>query len=255
MNGHTDQPSELFTQATFQSLEGYAAQHGLGLLSFWSENRDRPCNPDTGAWVVGNCSSIAQQPYDFTRIILQFAGGGPPPSPTPTASRPPSPAPSPSRSPSPRPSPSRPPTPGPTPSATPPPPPPGNLVADPGFEASGLAPWTCSPLAGVVSAPVHSGRAALAEAASSSDDAQCTQVVSVQPGHAYTLSAWVEGAYAFIGVSGSGAGDVSTFTPSASTYTRLGVPFTTGAGTTRVTVFVHGWYAQGTVYVDDVAVS
>ena len=45
-----------------------------------------------------------------------------------------------------------------------------------------------------------------------------------------------------------------TFTPSAG-YTQLTVPFTTGASTTHVTVFVHGWYAQGTIFADDFSVS
>jgi len=242
MNGHTDQPSELFTQSTFQSLEGYAASHGLGLLSFWALNRDRPCNPDTGAWVVGNCSSISQQPYDFTRIILEFAGTTPPPTPTPSASGTPRPTPTPSGTPRPTP----------TPSVTPPP---GNLVANPGFETGALAPWNCSPLDGVVSGRAHGGTFALSAAASSSDTAQCSQTIAVLPGHAYTLSAWVQGSYAFIGVNGTGTGDPSTFTPSAASFAKLSVPFTTGAGTTSVTVFVHGWYAQGTVLADDVSVS
>jgi Carbohydrate binding domain len=235
MNGHTDQPSELFTQATFQALEGYAAQHGLALLAFWAENRDRPCNPETGAWVAGNCSSISQQPYDFTKIILQFAGGSPPPTPTSTPTRSPGPTP--------------------TPTSTPPPPPPGNLVANPGFETGGLAPWSCSGLDSVVTSPAHAGSHALSAAASGSDFAQCTQSIAVQPGHSYTLSAWVQGSYAFIGVTGTGTSDTSTFAPSAATFTRLSVGFTTGASTTSVTVFVHGWYAQGTVFADDFAVA
>jgi chitinase len=239
MNGHTDQPSELFTQSTFQSLEGYAASHGLGLLSFWSLNRDRPCNPDTGAWVVGNCSSISQQPFDFTRIILQFAGA-PRPTPTPTATS------------TPRPTPSGTPRPTPTPSGSPPP---GRLVANPGFESGALAPWTCSPLDTVVSGRAHGGTFALSAAASSSDTAQCSQAIAVQPGHAYTLSAWVQGSYAFIGVTGTGTGDPSTFTPSSPSFARLTVPFTTGAGTTSVSFFVHGWYAQGAVLADDVSVT
>ena len=247
MAGHTDQPSELFTQSTFQSLEGYAAQHGLGLLSFWALNRDRQCNPDTGAWVVGNCSSISQQPFDFTRIILQFAGTTPPPTPTPTGTPRPTPTPTPTGTPRP--------TPTPTPSGTPPPPPTGNLVANPGFESGALAPWSCSPLDSAVTSPDHGGAWALSAAASSSDTAQCTQTIAVQPGHTYTLSAFVQGTYAFIGVTGTGTGDPSTFAPSAPGYTRLSVQFTTGTGVTSVTVFVHGWYAQGTVLADDFAVS
>ncbi|WP_433184119.1 cellulose binding domain-containing protein [Actinoallomurus sp. CA-150999] len=73
MNGHTDQPSELFTQDTFRTLLGYAQQHHLGRLSFWSLNRDRQCTGTTG-WVDGKCSGVTQQPYDFAKIIGQFAG-------------------------------------------------------------------------------------------------------------------------------------------------------------------------------------
>ncbi|MEV5709152.1 cellulose binding domain-containing protein [Actinoallomurus sp. NPDC052274] len=73
MNGHTDQPSELFTQDTFRALLGYAQQHHLGRLSFWSLNRDRQCTGTTG-WADGKCSGVTQQPYDFAAIIGQFTG-------------------------------------------------------------------------------------------------------------------------------------------------------------------------------------
>ncbi|HXM56997.1 MAG TPA: carbohydrate binding domain-containing protein, partial [Candidatus Dormibacteraeota bacterium] len=132
---------------------------------------------------------------------------------------------------------------------------PGNLLANPGFESGALSPWSCSPLDTVVSSPVHSGSHALSAAANNSDNAQCTQTVGVQPNHAYTLSAWVQGNYAFIGATGTGGSDPSTFTPSSATFTKLSVQFTTGASTTSVTVFVHGWYAQGTVFADDLALS
>src|SRR5262249_54611927 len=149
--------------------------------------------------------------------------------------------------PTPAPIPTRTPTPTPT---APPTPAGGNLVANPGFESGSLGPWTCSPLDGVTGSPVHSGAHALAAAASNSDNAQCTQSIAVQPNHSYTLSAWVQGTYAFIGVTGTGTSDTSNFTPSSASYTRLTVPFTTGAGTTSVTVYVHGWYAQGTIFAD-----
>ncbi len=73
MNGHTDQPSELFTQGTFSALAGYASGHHLGRLSFWSLNRDRVCTGTTG-WADGKCSSVDQQPYDFAKVIASFAG-------------------------------------------------------------------------------------------------------------------------------------------------------------------------------------
>ena len=61
----------------------------------------------------------------------------------------------------------------------------------------------------------------------------------------------MQGNVAFIGVSG-GAG-ASTWVSSAS-YTQLTVPFTTGASGS-VTVFVHGWYGQGTVFADDFSIT
>ena len=73
MNGHTDQPSELFTTGTFTTLLGYASAHHLARLSFWSLNRDRACTGNVG-WVDGRCSSVDQQPYDFTRIIARYTG-------------------------------------------------------------------------------------------------------------------------------------------------------------------------------------
>jgi chitinase len=77
----------------------------------------------------------------------------------------------------------------------------------------------------------------------------------VQPSHTYTLSAWVQGSYAFIGVTGTGTSDTDMFSPSSAVYTQISVQFTTGASTTSVTVYVHGWYAQGTIFADDVSVS
>ncbi|MFD9894056.1 cellulose binding domain-containing protein [Amycolatopsis sp. NPDC059027] len=71
MNGHTDQPSELFTADTFRTLLGYVQQHRLGRFSFWSLNRDRECTRPTG-WVDGKCSSVSQQPYDFSKIVAQY---------------------------------------------------------------------------------------------------------------------------------------------------------------------------------------
>lgn len=122
-----------------------------------------------------------------------------------------------------------------------------------GFETGSLSPWTCTGnLGSIVSSPVHTGSKALKAAASNSDDAQCTETITVQANHTYTLSAYVEGAYAFIGTTGASS-DVSTWTPSASSYSKLSVQFTTGASTS-MQIWVHGWYGQGSIYVDDVSV-
>ncbi len=71
MNGHTDQPSELFTVDTFRTLLSYVQAHELGRFSFWSLNRDRVCTGDVG-WADGKCSSVSQQPYDFSKILAQY---------------------------------------------------------------------------------------------------------------------------------------------------------------------------------------
>jgi chitinase len=175
--------------------------------------------------------------------LASLGGGGGGPTPTPTAT--------------PRPTPTPTPTPTPRPTPTPPNPPPtgGNLLANPGFETGALGPWSCSSLDSVVTSPVHSGGHALSAAANNSDFAQCTQAIAVQPNHSYTLSAFVQGSYAFIGVTGTGTSDPSNFAPSAPGYQQLSVGFTTGASTTSVTVFIHGWYAQGTIFADDFSVS
>jgi fibronectin type III domain protein/carbohydrate binding protein with CBM4/9 domain len=130
-----------------------------------------------------------------------------------------------------------------------------NLLANPGFETGTLSGWSCSTIDSVTASPVHSGTHALQGAANNSDDAQCTQAVSVQPSSSYTLSGWVEGNYVFIGDTGTGTTDTNSWTPSATTWQQLSATFTTGASTTSVTVYVHGWYAQGTYFADDLSLS
>jgi hypothetical protein len=122
-----------------------------------------------------------------------------------------------------------------------------NVLTNPGFETGSLSGWTCSG-GSVVSTPVRTGGYALNGAVSSSDYAQCSQTVSVQPNTAYTLSGWVRGSYVYLGVTGGS----STWTPSATSYTQLSVSFTTGAGQTSVQVYVHGWYGQPAYQADDI---
>jgi hypothetical protein len=87
-----------------------------------------------------------------------------------------------------------------------------NLAQNPGFESGSLSPWTCTSSSGaVVTSPVHSGSDALRGTPSNSDDAQCSQTISVQPSSAYTLSAWVDGSYVYLGDTGTGTTDTSTW--------------------------------------------
>jgi chitinase len=129
-----------------------------------------------------------------------------------------------------------------------------NLVANPGFELGETSGWTCTS-GRAVTTPVHSGSRALSATPSSSDTGQCSQVVSVQPNSAYTLSSWVQGSYVYLGATGTAAGDVSTWTPAASTWTQLSTAFNTGPSTTSVTVYLHGWYGQPGYFADDVTLS
>jgi hypothetical protein len=128
--------------------------------------------------------------------------------------------------------------------------PPGAIV-NPGLETGSLSPWTCQPGGAVVSSPVHSGSHALSVAATNSQTGECDQTISVSANASHKLTVWVRGNFAYAGVKGGASAETWT---SSSGYSQLTIPFTTGASGT-VTVYVHGWYAQGTVYADDFAVS
>ncbi|MFE2448978.1 chitinase [Streptomyces melanosporofaciens] len=130
-----------------------------------------------------------------------------------------------------------------------------NLAQNPGFE-SGLSGWTCSAGSGTtVASPVHGGSAALKATPAGTDNARCAQTVAVKPNSSYTLSAWVQGSYVYLGAGGTGTTDVSTWTPSAPGWQQLSTSFTTGAGTTSVTVYTHGWYGQPAYYADDISLT
>lgn len=126
-----------------------------------------------------------------------------------------------------------------------------DLVRNGGFEA-GLDGWTCTAGA-VVNSPVRSGSSALRATPAGSDYAQCSQTVTVKPDSQYTLAGYVRGSYVYLGASGTGTTDVSTWTQSASDWQQLTTTFRTGPSTTRVTLYTHGWYGTGAYYADDVS--
>ncbi|WP_199551068.1 chitinase [Streptomyces sp. N35] len=127
------------------------------------------------------------------------------------------------------------------------------LARNGGFEA-GLSEWSCSAGSGaVISSPVHSGSRALQATPAGSDNAKCSQTIRVQPNSAYTLSGWVRGSYVYLGASGTGTTDVSTWTQSAPDWQKLTTSFRTGASTTSVTLYTHGWYGTAAYQADDLS--
>ncbi|WP_328300530.1 glycoside hydrolase family 18 protein [Streptomyces sp. NBC_00435] len=130
-----------------------------------------------------------------------------------------------------------------------------NVIRNGGFE-SGLANWTCTSGSGaVVTSPVFAGAAALKATPAGQDNAQCSQVVKVKPNSTYALSEQVNGSYVYLGATGTGTQDVSTWTPgTGGGFQKLSTTFTTGANTTQVTVWTHGWYGQPGYVVDEFSV-
>ncbi|MFI5672338.1 chitinase [Streptomyces sp. NPDC051704] len=127
-----------------------------------------------------------------------------------------------------------------------------DLARNGGFEA-GLEGWSCSGAGGaVVTSPVHGGSSALRATPAGQDNARCSQTVTVKPDSAYTLTAWVQGAYVYLGAAGTGTTDVSTWTQTPGAWKQLSTTFRTGAATTSVTIYTHGWYGQPAHLTDDV---
>src|SRR5580658_4534688 len=96
MNGRTD-TAEYFYQSDFQTVLSFAESVGMSRYTFWSVNRDRECDPVDNDVTSSDCSSVAQNPWDFTAYTVAFANStSPSPTPTPTATPTPTPTPTPS---------------------------------------------------------------------------------------------------------------------------------------------------------------
>ncbi|MFC3454102.1 cellulose binding domain-containing protein [Amycolatopsis speibonae] len=68
MNGLSDQ-QELTSLDAWTKITNWSKTNKIARLAFWSANRDRPC---PGGGVAENCSGIAQNDWDFTRITAGF---------------------------------------------------------------------------------------------------------------------------------------------------------------------------------------
>jgi chitinase len=186
--------------------------------------------------------------YNFANTVgphLDTLPGQTTPTPGPTGSPSTSPSTSPTPTPGPTGAPSACPT-GPVPSPTPPP---VGAIGNPGFE-SGFIYWTCQQSASITGTGARSGSRALLGAPAGHETARVEQVISVRPNTRYTVSAYVNGSYVYLG-----AGDASTWTPgTGGAYQRLAVTVTTGASQSTLRIYVHGWYGQPEFRVDDLAI-
>jgi chitinase len=70
MNGKTDVEGESVSPSDFQAMVDYAKEHHLARASFWSVNRDRPC--DGGG--ADSCGGIDQKPWEFSKILAGYTG-------------------------------------------------------------------------------------------------------------------------------------------------------------------------------------
>jgi hypothetical protein len=74
MLGVNDMPVEVFTLADAQQLVSFADQVHLGRLAMWSATRDSQCSGGAGTYSADDCSSLVQQPYQFSTILGGYTG-------------------------------------------------------------------------------------------------------------------------------------------------------------------------------------
>lgn len=85
MIGMNDVTTEIFMISDANQTLDYAKTNGLGMISMWSLNRDKPCPGGKTNYVSISCSSIEQTPYQFSKTFNAYndlsnfnpsAGGG-----------------------------------------------------------------------------------------------------------------------------------------------------------------------------------
>ncbi|WP_030242944.1 cellulose binding domain-containing protein [Streptomyces sp. NRRL S-350] len=74
MIGVNDVASEVFTVADAEQLAGFATAKHLAWLAMWSGTRDKACDGGAKGYADATCSSIVQQPLDFTRALGAYRG-------------------------------------------------------------------------------------------------------------------------------------------------------------------------------------
>ncbi|WP_380279267.1 cellulose binding domain-containing protein [Kitasatospora purpeofusca] len=74
MIGVNDVASEVFTVADAKQLADFAKSKHLAWLAMWSGTRDKACEGGAKAYADASCSSIVQQPLDFTRTLGAYTG-------------------------------------------------------------------------------------------------------------------------------------------------------------------------------------
>ncbi|MFE6054632.1 cellulose binding domain-containing protein [Kitasatospora sp. NPDC056446] len=74
MIGVNDVASEVFTVADAKQLADFATAKHLAWLAMWSGTRDKACDGGAKGSADATCSSIVQQPLDFTRALGAYTG-------------------------------------------------------------------------------------------------------------------------------------------------------------------------------------
>lgn len=72
MIGMNDITSEVFYQSDATLTLDFAEQKNIGMISQWSLNRDKQCAGGSTNYVSISCSSIIQEPYEFSKIFNQY---------------------------------------------------------------------------------------------------------------------------------------------------------------------------------------
>lgn len=74
MIGVNDVAAEVFTVDDAKQLVEFASAKHLGWLSMWSATRDKPCSGGPQDYASPICSSVDQQPFDFSKAFAAYAG-------------------------------------------------------------------------------------------------------------------------------------------------------------------------------------